>query len=505
MTRFNYLLRQYENLSAVASIFSALSGRPTSDWIADQRVSDQFLEQRNAIERGELGAARQGLGEIQLKLQETQEKLQQFDNSLSAYLLRARYQQQGARREEIKELLQFLLGKSPLQEGDYDKIDYLATRFYALNCGAGSDLTGGFEDRIRTEYRQMLTRAGLIVQDAPNNAVMERYKFFREEIESLKTFEQLTTQDVIGRLREFKAGLKNHWFHPDVLIETARTNLLVGECFQKLANNERQQIDRLATQLLSAGISEVRQPVGTGTIPVEDAQEISALSASLLDQEYRTNKERLARIAKIRELLEQAHDSITTASEQENLPSPDSLACGVQPKELETILDELSPTPDRLQQDLRARISHISRLVSESAAPGVEVNIELGNSTLTITPWEGKAFHPDQSQLPPEETRLRRLLRVSVALIAELQEKADFVCRGLELERLRNTYLIGARYLIQLSQQTVREIELCCVNAHSSFPRKICEQLLITRQKLIESCKQFSARVRTAAGKTEGI
>ncbi len=498
MARFNYLLRQYENLSAVASIFSALSGRPTSDWMAAQKISDQFLKQRNAIERGEFGAARRGLGEIQLELRETHEKLQQFDDSLSAYLLRARYQQQGARREEIKELLQFLLGKSPLQEGDYDKIDYLVTRFYALNCGTGSDFTSGFEDRIRTEYQQMLTQAGVIVQDA-NTAAIERYKFFRDEIGSLKTFEQLITQDVIGRLREFKAEFKDHWFHPDALIEMARTNLFVGQCFQNLANNERQQIDRLAAQLLSAGISEVRQPGGSGKIPVEDAQEISALSASLLNQEYRTNKERIARIAKVKESLEQAHNSIIASNEPGNPLPSDPLACEVQPKELETILDELSPTPDRLQQDLRARISHLSKLISEAVAPDAEINIKLGNITLTLAPWEVTAFHSDQSQLSPEEMRLHRLLRVSVALIAELQEKADLVCRGLELERLRNTYLIGARYLIQLSQQTVREIELCCVNGQSSLPREVCEQLLITRQKLIESCKQFSTKIRLAA------
>jgi hypothetical protein len=498
--RFNYLLRQYQNLSAVSPIFSALAGRPAGEWMDAAWVEQQLVEQRAAIERGELEAAQRGLGAVEAMLQGAREALLHFDHGLSAYALRVHYQQRGARVEEVAALLQFLLAKSPLEAGDLDKLDYLATRFYALSAGAGGEFAGPFENLVRGEYEKMLDLASIVLAGAPDPEVMERFKFFREEFGSLATFEQLSTNDTLGRLREFKAGLEGRWFYPEVLIEVARVNLLAGQCFQELANRERQHIDRLATELISAGISEVDHPEGEGRLPIEDAREISELSASLLDQDYRRNKDRLARIAQLKNSLARAHEHITAndepvASQGRGAPPP-----AAEVEAAEAILIELSPTPERLQQDLRARVAHLSKSLSHPAPAEAEATLTLEGSALPLAPWERAAFQNPQAQTPLGETRLRRLLRVSVALMAELQEKAELVCRGVAVGQLRNTYLIGARYLVQLSQQTARELELRCVNPDEPLPREVREQLHHTRRRLLATCSEFSAKVREAAG-----
>lgn len=504
IARFNHLLRQYENLSEAAAIFAVFGGRSVEQLMDVTWVKNQFVQQRAALEKGDMETVRRGLGEMTGVLQTTHEALQQFETSVSAYLLRARYQQPGARREEVATLLQFLLGKSPLQEEDFDKLDYLATRFYALRGGPDGEASfaPAFENLIRREYQVMFDEASLTIDGAPNPLVVERFKFFREELVCLTTFEQFTTQCTLDRLREFKAGLEMQWFYPDVLIEVARTNVLAGQRFQELANSERQQIDRLATQLMSVGVSEVEQPTGGGMMPVDDAKEISALNATLLEQDYRRNKERLSRLTQLRGSLERARGLITPheKSPQCHLPEPHLL--DEQLAELETILEELSPTPDRLQQDLRARLTTLSQSLSAPLSPQAEgstIKLALDSSTLTLAPWEHTAFQDEPSPAQMKEARLRRLVRVSVALMAELQEKAELIARGVMVGRLRNTYLAGARYLVQLSQQTARELEMRCADPDVAQRPEVGEQLEHTRRKLLETCSQFSAKIRSTA------
>lgn len=499
MTRFNYLLRQYKNLRTLVPVFSALAGGSPGEWAEARQIEAEFARQRGAIERDELETARRGLGAIEAALQDVRQDLSGRYDSLSAYLLRMRYQQPGARREEVAALLEFLLSKSPREEGDLDKLDYLATRLYALSCANDLGFVGAFENRVRGEFQEMLDQAGVTTAGAPDPGVMERFQFFRDEFSSLATFEQLSTQDTLGRLREFKAGLKERLFHPDMLIEVARVNLLAGRRFQELANSERQCVDRLARSLLSAGVSEVEQPDGGGKLPVEDAREISALNASLLDQDYRRNKERLTRIAHLKGALERVHEGLSPHDKRGVDPGQNDFLAAAEIEELEAILDDLSPTPERLQQDLCARINQLSLSLSEAHATTAGVTLPLGGSSLTLAPWECAAFRDDQSADQLRAARLRRIIRVGVALVAEVQEKAELICRGLAVGRLRNTYLIGARYLVQLSQQTARELELRCHNTDDALDRELCEQLHQSRRKLLESCSQFSAKVRNAA------
>jgi hypothetical protein len=499
LLRFNHLLRRYETLSAVAAIYSLLAEQPASQWLNSQAVGQQLVEQRAALERGDLDSARRGLGAVEGALLTARDALQRYDAQVSAYILRARYQTPEARREEVAALLRFQLAKSPREPEDRDKLDYLATRLYALSCRPDGDAAGGFENPIREEYQEMLDQAGIESAGSADPQVLERLQFFREEFGNLATFEQLSTQGTLDRLREFKAELEEQWFYPEALVEIARTNVFAGQQFQQLANRERQRIDDLATRLLAAGVSEIAQPEGAGTLPVDDAREISALNASLLDQDYPRNKERLIRIAQLKESLERAHE--LAGGDAPPTDSPDRVpaaAADETPEELAAILEELSPTPDRLQQDLRARIARLSLALSAAQAGEDEIGLALDNSTLELAFWECAAFQPEPAPELLRETRLRRLLRVSVALMAELQEKAELICRGVTVGRLRNAYLIGARYLVQLSQQTARELELRCVSAEQPLPREACEQLNRTRRKLLDSCSQFSARIRSA-------
>jgi hypothetical protein len=506
IARFNHLLRQYENLGAVAAVFGVFGGRPAEEWIDALEIKQQFIEQRAALESGDLEAARRGLGGVTGALQSVRERLMQFSSSVSAYLLRTRFQQPGARREEVAALLQFLLSKAPMQGEDFDKLDYLATRFYGLSCGPDGQASSAsaFENLVRREYQLMFDEAGLKIDGAPDPHVLERFQFFREELQCLTTFEQFTTQGTLDRLREFKAEIEAQWFYPDVLIEVARTNLLAGQRFQELANSERQQIDHLATRLLSAGVSQVEQPAGGGMLPVDDAKEISELNVTLLDQDYRRNKERLTRLAQLRGSLERAHELV--APEQPKQPAKcekvGAELADEQFSELETILEELSPTPDRLQQDLRVRITRLSESLSTLfalQANGDTMTLALDSSSLSLAPWECAAFQDASFSPHLKEKRLRRLLRVSVALMAELQEKVDLISRGVTVWRMRNIYLTGARYLVQLSQQTARELELRCANTDASLQREVRDQLERTRRKLLDTCSQFSAKVRSAA------
>jgi hypothetical protein len=498
MARFNHLLREYENLRAVASIFSVFAARTAEHWLNIRQLEDQLAEQRRAIEADELETARRGLGLIEASLQSARQALEEFDNRLFAYPLRALFQQRGARREEVAALLKFLLARAPHQTGDHDKLDYLATRFYALSCGLDHGVEGAFENAVRQEFQRMLDDAGIAPTNQPDPGVRERFQFLREEFESLWTFEQLSTQDTLGRLRDFKARLKDAWFQADTLIEVARTNLIAGRRFQQLANHERQQVDRLAAQLLSAGISQVEHPE-SGALPVEDAREMTSVSAHLLDQDYRRNRGRLLRIAQLKSLLEQAHSSISQPGLTVSAADLDTALLPEPVAEIERILDELRPTPERLQEDLRARVAQISMWLNQSSSTVADAILPLDGATITLAPWERAAFQADSAQDQSGAARLHRLLRVSVALMAELQEKVEWIRRGVMVERLQQAYLAGARYLAHLSQQTARELENRCLNNNDAAQHELCEQLHYTRRKLLDSYSDFSAKIRDSS------
>ena len=341
MTRLNYLLHQYYTLNVVAKVLSELAGTPAPASLKDTGVRKQLDQQSALIMRGELDGPRRALGQIGGELYGVQEQLHEFDSQISVFQIRTRFQQSEADREEIGALLQFMLSKMQFMEGDLDKIDYLTTRFYALSIKAGKGFS--FENKVLQEYQKMLDYAGIAKTDAPDPEGMESLDFFKEELSSATSFRQLTLNDTLDRLRTFKAGLNNRRLHPEVMVELARVNLLAGERFEQLAAQEKQHIDKMAAELISAGVNEVEQPQGTGTVAIDDVRKISLLDATLLNEDYKHNRQRMERLADVNDTLARAHERLgledSFAEESAHADEPEMIRSHVSPADTPETVD----------------------------------------------------------------------------------------------------------------------------------------------------------------------
>lgn len=545
MTRLNYLLHQYNTLTVVAHVLSELSGTPAPASLKETGVRKQLDQQSALIMRGELDGPRRALGQIGGTLYGIQEQLHQFDSQISVYQIRTRFQQTEANREEIGALLQFMLSKMQFTESDLDKIDYLTTRFYAVSIKGGKGFA--FENKVLQEYQKMLDYAGITTIDAPDPEGMESLDFFKEEITSTTTFRQLTLNDTLDRLRTFKAGLKNRRLHPEVMVELARVNLITGERFEQLTSQQKHHIDKMAAELISAGVSEVEQPQGHGTVAIDDVRKISLLDATLLNEDYKQNRQRMERLTDVNDTLARAHDrlgledSVTVAPQP---GKPKTIPCqivqvsaektvevqalpGSEPQSIHQPISQISKpqnttevpavqlsgfsepkltefmlTPAQFQRELCARLQQIAARLREHPAigstPPTEIELSFEHSALRLDPWETDAFQQNYPGLRTRETSLGSLLRVSLALMTELREKQEPLCEGIASPRFRHSSLHSANYLEHFGRQMLNELEAFSRRDDAALPPDICAQFQHTQRKLAGTCALFSARIQEA-------
>ena len=574
MTRLNYLLHQYNTLNVVANVLSELAGTPAPACLKDTGVRKQLDQQSALIMRGELDGPRRALGQIGGELYGVQEQLHQFDSQIAVYQIRTRFQQSETNHEEIGTLLQFMLSKMQFTESDLDKIDYLTTRFYAVSIRGGKGFA--FENKVLQEYQKMLDYAGITTIDGPDPEGMESLDFFKEEIASTTSFRQLTLNDTLDRLRAFKAGLKNRRLHPEVMVELARVNLITGERFEQLTSQQRRHIDKMAAELISAGVNEVEQPRGTGTVAIDDVRKISLLDSTLLNEDYKLNRQRMERLADVDDTLSRAHDrlGLEASSAEESAetsgretveyqlvavgkpqavqflepqtsepqaiqfldpqlsepeaPRPPAVQTTeleiayplfpaiqinepentpetqlVQPADLvETKLAESALTPEQFQGELCARLQQIAARLREHPAASAtlppEIELLFDHSALRLDPSETNAFQQNYPGLRTPETSLGSLLRVSIALMTELREKQELLCKGIASPRFRHNSLRSAGYLEQFGRQMLSELEGFSHRDDDALPPDICAQFQHTQDKLAGTCELFSARIQEA-------
>lgn len=498
LTRLEYLLRQYHNLNAVSHLLSETADSQSPVQLEATDLYTQLEEQRDLLESNELDQARRSIGLIGGTLYEMQELLQAFDSQISVYQIRTRFQQSETCREEIAMLLQFMLSRMVFTEDDFEKIDYLTTRFYALSIRAGGGFA--FENKVRQEYQDMLDYAGITGRESADLVGMENLDFIREELASATSFQQLAANQTLERFRAFKAGLERRRLHPDVMVALARVNLLAGERFELISQRASERIGSLATRLISAGISEVEELKDAETTLIEEVLKSSLRDTSLLNEDYRSNRERIERLAQANDALARAHERLGLADTSENefsyvvVPQPSA--------EMAAELADCLPVPERFSQDLAAQVARINSHLSADPVTQSDLNatieIACDKSTVVLHGWEKAAFQDNYPRLRVDETSLGSLFRVSVALMAELLEKQDPICQAMRFPGLRNNHINGVRHLMTFSRQMLHELEECSSFNNAVLSAEIRQQIQQTQHKLAATCTQFSAKLQEA-------
>jgi hypothetical protein len=517
MTRLDYLIRQYETLGAVSHLLSEIIGAPAPVQLSETDLLSQLEEQGRLIENGDVGPPRRALGQIGGALYEIQEQLHHFDQQISVYQMRKRFHTSDASRDEIGSLLQFMLSKLNFTEEDFEKVDYLTTRFYSLSIRAGGGFS--FENMVRFEYQRMLDYAGITKMETLDPEGLENIDFFRDEIASASSLQQLASNETLDRFRAFKAGLQKRRLHPEVMVELARVNLLAGERFEQIAQQAREHINELATKLLSAGIIEAEELKDVQTTLIEEVLKIALRDASQLNDDYKNNRSRIERLARANEALSRASERLgseTAPAPAESAEAPLSdlalppapVQAAEKPEAVETTAapeTEIAltlPTPETFRQGLSERLGQMTTLLNHQPAsdPSSDTTVELtlAHSKITLSAWEAAAFQQNHPRLSCGPNSLGALLRLSAALMAELKEQQQLIEQLGRQPRLRQNLSGSLSYLSLFGAELLRELESYSDSFDPSLSPAICHQLQQTQKRLADACSQFSAKVRQA-------
>jgi hypothetical protein len=544
LARLEYLRLQHATLVDVAHIFSRIARMPVEDWIADPDIGEKLAEQQRLIEQNEPAFSRPLIGELGGQLYDSQERLQSFDRQIPVPQIRAYFQGKTVNRDEVCSLLRFLLSNLQLNDDDLDKIDYLTTRYFELHVPPGASPDSAEIRSLRDNYRQMLEYAGISTLISPDAEGLRNLEVFREEFASATSLQHLSVRETLHRLRRFKLGLKNRRLLPDVMVEMARVNLIAGECFHRLSEVEIHRVQGFVQLLKAAGVTSLDNPQFS---TVDLALEVALLEASKLNDDYRQSPERIACLAQIFDALEHAcqkhnlsfiqpsparqpsepaatepvaetpevisQDSTRTADaapvqSETNVFNVETLAMGhriespadaAQPAEempQQNELIEEVPPADWWRQALRLRIRQIGHALRQSGSLPAEsdLNIQISHSSLLLHQWESQAFLSHHQTNNDAEINPASLLRVSIALMAELREKQRLIDSLIANQQIPTHRSPGLMHLQKMSLETLKLLQQLQQQSTANGETETAEQFQRTSQKLHQAIENYTDR-----------
>ncbi len=165
---------------------------------------------------------------------------------------------------------------------------------------------------------------------------VQEFGDFIDEVNAVTHFEDLIARDIFNRVRAFKSGLGELFFHPEVTAAAIECNVISGNKFSMLLEEESDQISD--EPLVDGGLPEIFGDTSHGALS-RMAQVLDELQADDRNEDEVTRKrlERIVRLLNIacepdetmsgEEHSEQAvtESELADASEEERLTSPETL------------------------------------------------------------------------------------------------------------------------------------------------------------------------------------
>ena len=207
------------------------------------------------------------LAQIEDGLKRARYVLTQFDANVQPAVIR-RYIERLETFDDrfLVYLVQFILGKYPLAQDDWDKVDLLLTKLFIVRDAQSQQFVLRPEDQI-LQLRDWIT----MYYDMPFlpadrvRWMVERADGLAHEIEQVTSYTDLLEWKLLARLRDYKKNVQFAMLHPQVVIPFFRLNLTTKRKFMQLYQHE---IDRIQSSIHTL---ERLQP--TGEIPAPHTPE----------------------------------------------------------------------------------------------------------------------------------------------------------------------------------------------------------------------------------------
>ncbi len=180
-------------------------------------------------------------------------ELLRADDAISASVLRRFFD--GLKRQDEKILfnvIKFYLYAGGTTGDRRDKLDFLFTR-------VGEDFVeerAEYSPKDTLELRRLFqglvgVRPASVASQDEMIRMIKAIRAVREEIQAVGTFEQLTQANLLGRAREVKESLGEHFLLPDVLLAVVECNITAKNKFSKLYAEEEKGILEESSRLLA--------------------------------------------------------------------------------------------------------------------------------------------------------------------------------------------------------------------------------------------------------------
>lgn len=228
-----------------------------------QSVYQPIKKAQSVIQSARPESARELLDAAGRDLENVIRQLLETDGFVSASIMRRFFERLDRQDDKIIfYLIKFYLYAGEVGDDQLDKLDFLLTRIAEDYIDERSEYAPRDSLALRQTFQSLLS-----VRDADSPpqsellGIISRLSDLKGEIERAEKFDDLSDQNLVGRLREIKHTSGNLFYHPDVLLAIVQANIsmknrsrtlygeeekLVLEHAQRLLENERNLKDGFA-------------------------------------------------------------------------------------------------------------------------------------------------------------------------------------------------------------------------------------------------------------------
>ena len=239
-----------------SGLFKNLVRAPLPYNVDFQKVYDRIKAVSGMLNAAQLHEATAAIQLGELSLDRTTTQLLRADDEITPSTVR-RFFEKLKRHDEtiIQFLIKFYLYGEATDGDRRDKIDFLFTRI-------GEDFIaqrGEYWSRDSLEFREKVIALVSVKKTTPETSqdevvrLIRALREMRDEISEAREFEELTERNLLKNARQFKHGLGDAYFHPDVLMSIVELNVTAKNRFLRLYHEEEERIVTDSTKLLEHG------------------------------------------------------------------------------------------------------------------------------------------------------------------------------------------------------------------------------------------------------------
>ncbi|HEY0591611.1 MAG TPA: hypothetical protein VGF40_07580 [Thermoanaerobaculia bacterium] len=238
----------------VSGVYKNLLAADLPYRIEFQAIYEDIKKASDVIQSAASMSAAPMMDKCDQQLERALGELLRADEAISASVVRRFFD--GLKRQDDKILFYvikfYLYAGGPIAGDRRDKLDFLFTRVGEDFVEERGEYSPKDTLELRKQFQGLVTvRTPTLVEQDELIRMIRAIRAIREEIQNATTFEQLTQANLLGRAREVKESLGDHFLLPDVLLAVVECNITAKNKFSKLYADEEKDILEESSRLLA--------------------------------------------------------------------------------------------------------------------------------------------------------------------------------------------------------------------------------------------------------------